>query len=67
MTFATILSIYSYVRKRGKIYVHNLKVSPYMIFNDKGGNSDFTVEKPGRYHFKQVTKVNTTIKWTSKN
>ena len=40
---------------------HSLKVSPHkIIINYKEKNSNFAVEKPYRYHLKQVSKVNTT-------
>lgn len=42
--------------------LRNLKVFPHeMLINCKGGNSNFTVEKPGRRHFTQVIRINITI------
>lgn len=39
-------------------YLHSLKVSPhkntYELYREKKKNSNLRVEKPGRYHFKQV-------------
>lgn len=45
--------------------LYKLKVSPYKIFNYQEKKSNFSVEKPGRCHLKQVTKDNITINRTN--
>ena len=43
-------------------YLHNLKVSPYIILNYKENKANFTDNKSDdRHHYNQVINVNITI------
>lgn len=50
--------------KRNRVCAYSQTISPKLLMNHKGKNSNFVAEKHSRYHFNPVIKVNITYNKT---